>query len=436
MTISKYNHFILKDGKYLLYNALSNALIEITQDLYNILKGEEYIELIMDQDKEIYSQLLSAKVIVEDDVVELLKLKRYINERRYDTSYASFTILPTLDCNFSCPYCFENKKAVYMSDSVIEKVSLFIRSIIDGKKGFNITWFGGEPLLASKQIRKLHEKINAKNESIYSSIITNGYLLNKNNIQLLKDIGVSEIQITLDGEEATHNSRKVLSHNNGANVYKKTIENIVMACEANFANINIRVNIDKNNQLEFTPLKEHILSLIPDKNRLRIAPAFIQVTPNNPCENGCLSVLSNNEMVNYVEELFHTSGYLHSIVYPSNMLYECPVRNWNSWVIGPDAELYKCWEVVGDKQYEVGHINDDGTLTISNEKVLYQYLEDADPFVDKTCSDCSLYPACGGGCVHRRIQYQSGIIKDQPCTLIKNNLEKFLSLFYEYSEEK
>lgn len=179
MTISKYNHFILKDGKYLLYNALSNALIEITQDLYNILKGEEYIELIMDQDKEIYSQLLSAKVIVEDDVVELLKLKRYINERRYDTSYASFTILPTLDCNFSCPYCFENKKAVYMSDSVIEKVSLFIRSIIDGKKGFNITWFGGEPLLASKQIRKLHEKINAKNESIYSSIITNGYLLNQ-----------------------------------------------------------------------------------------------------------------------------------------------------------------------------------------------------------------------------------------------------------------
>ena len=79
---------------------------------------------------------------------------------------------------------------------------------------------------------------------------------------MLKDIGVSEIQITLDGEEATHNSRKVLSHNNGANVYKKTIENIVMACEANFANINIRVNIDKNNQLEFTPLKEHILSLL------------------------------------------------------------------------------------------------------------------------------------------------------------------------------
>lgn len=57
MTISKYNHFILKDGKYLLYNALSNALIEITQDLYTILKGGESVELIMEQDKEIFSQL-------------------------------------------------------------------------------------------------------------------------------------------------------------------------------------------------------------------------------------------------------------------------------------------------------------------------------------------------------------------------------------------
>ena len=92
--------------------------------------------------------------------------------------------------------------------------------------------------------------------------------------------------------------------------------------------------------------------------------------------------------------------------------------------------LYKCWEIVGRDDYKVGYINANGEAVITNERVLFQYLEDADPINDLTCQECTMYPVCGGGCVHRRISHKNKIIANMPCMYAKENLESFLKLFY------
>jgi len=76
-------------------------------------------------------------------------------------------------------------------------------------------------------MHSLYKQLNISNKLVDSSIITNGFLLNDSTIDTLKTINVSTVQITLDGSEAFHNSRKKLSGNSQVNVFRKTINNII-----------------------------------------------------------------------------------------------------------------------------------------------------------------------------------------------------------------
>lgn len=94
----------------------------------------------------------------------------------------SLTILPTLECNFRCVYCYEAvKKNEIMDKNVQTKVVKMIERGVGILKNLHITWMGGEPLLCFGIIDNLSQKILeicAKGSIKYSAgIITNGYLL-------------------------------------------------------------------------------------------------------------------------------------------------------------------------------------------------------------------------------------------------------------------
>lgn len=429
---SKYNTVVKNTDVILIHNALSNALVEITQDLYDLLQKDTLKRADFDSKQEILTQLLDAKILVEDDEAEFLRIRHYMASRRYDSKYASFTILPTLDCNFSCPYCFETKKKIYLSPDTINSIAKFINLIIRNKNEFNITWFGGEPLLASKQILNLYKKLDIKDKKVDSTIITNGFLLNDTTIRILKEAKIKNVQITLDGTEKTHNSRKALRGKVNLNVFQKTIQNIIQLSNENFANINIRVNLDNKNKHEFLPLYKYLYNTIPNfEKNVSVHPAFLLESTTKGCDKNEICVLSRRQISNYVIELQKKHQFSHPLLYPSNLLYECPVRCDNSWVICPDGSLYKCWEIAGNEDFKVGYINNDGTITITNESLLLQYLEGADPLSDNNCIKCKTYPICGGGCVHARIMKKYYNAKVNTCAYSKDFIEKFISVYYE-----
>ena len=435
MVYSRFNTIYSCRGTIYLYNSISNSLMEISDDLHQVLQKKDISENdFASSDPELLKTLLRAKILVDDDEIEMLKLRRIVLERRYNPNYASFTLLPTQNCNFSCPYCFETKKNTYLTDESITRISKFINRLTKDIDRYHITWFGGEPLMASVQMKQLYEAIEKKDKKIHSSIITNGYLLNGKNIELLKSMNVSEIQITLDGSEETHNLRKNIS-DNSCNVFQKTIDNIIETSKADFATITLRVNIDKNNKEEFIPLKNALSEKIPNfGKKVFVAPAFIEESEYNKCDNELICQLSQEQRTEFIAQLIHDHHYLHPLVYPSNMLYECPIRCNNSWVICPDGSLYKCWEVVGDEKYKVGSIDKNGIPCITDEKVLVQYLEGADPLTDSTCYNCNFYPACGGGCIHKRILNKYHGTHFNTCIYAKENPENFISLYKDYTK--
>jgi uncharacterized protein len=123
----------------------------------------------------------------------------------------------------------------------------------------NITWYGGEPLTAVRQIRKYSEeliKFAEEKEMVYfSDMITNGLSFKPNLIsELIDKYKINNYQITIDTVKEIHDKRRITKEGN--KTFDIIINNIraVVETESYKKNgqINIRVNIDNDNYLYAT----------------------------------------------------------------------------------------------------------------------------------------------------------------------------------------
>jgi len=85
-------------------------------------------------------------------------------------------------------------------------------------------------------------------------------------------------------------------------------------------------------------------------------------------------------------------------------------------VIGPEGELWKCWDDVGHQRLIRGNLLDLATATIDVRDWL-----DESPFRDEQCRQCVALPVCMGGCPSRR---RNGTRDDQCGTFRHNHTER------------
>ncbi|MDE6094971.1 MAG: SPASM domain-containing protein [Muribaculaceae bacterium] len=427
MKLSRYNHFFRRENKSFLYNALSNSFALIENDLYDMLNeaancGSDVKEL----DEETYGILKKMMAVDMDDDTEIKKIKYYVMSSRFNPYLLSLTINPTLACNFSCSYCFEKQHTpVFMDDKTENGVVEYIRNFPLVKHLF-VTWFGGEPLLAFNRIHTLTEKILNLDIKYNSGMITNGYLLSEDKIRRLDALKISSLQITLDGSPKTHNKRRCL--HGGKPTFHKIIDNILLTKTLNpNIRIAIRVNIDRSNESEFLWLYNYIGKMnLPNVN---VYPGFVTDISEQDC-NGCL--YKTSDMVNFLIRLYEEHGVIIPMFYPDSNISSCSVRNPASAVIGPSGELYKCWNDVGDSSKVYGSVFGERI----NERLLFQYLTDADHLTDPTCDTCKFLPICSGGCPYIRLKEQdTGRKTNNPCVLFKSRPDDFLWIHYKYREK-
>lgn len=414
MIWSNYSYLFQEADRFYLYNSLSNSFAELDRDTYTFLcEQSEKKNDIKISDEGLKEILVKMKVIVDNDHDAFLRFKYRTLLRRFANTHLSLTINPTLDCNFACPYCFEGKHPqVYMSNQVEEDVVSFVKRH-EMVKSLNVVWFGGEPLLAFNRMKSLTQKFLNMDLVYEAGMITNGYLLTDRVIDHLTDMKIKSIQVTVDGLKDVHDGRRCLK--NGYPTFDKIIENIKHAhivCPD--IKLNVRVNIDRTNELDFLELYK--LFQEEEFKGIYLTPAFVDdIEKINKC------VLNTEEQNNYINRLLRENGIVFNRFYPSPG-QECFVRNPNSVVIGPKGELYKCWNDVGKADRVYGYL--DGRIT--NEPLLFQYLAASDPFDDEQCKECLLLPVCGGGCPYNRIKRDSEDNNINVCPLIKGNLKNYL----------
>lgn len=400
MKVSKYNFYYynrLNENKVIVFNSRTGALSTMDQDHYKQLeKLNEDNEEIKDTD--FIQNLTSCGYIVEDNIDELKLIRHELNRCRYNSSVLGLTIAPTMNCNFRCIYCFEKDsiRNIRMSDSVADNVISYIEDRAKSISRLHISWFGGEPLLELDRIYDMSNRITniCKTYDIEytATVITNGYFLTKNTVTKLLDSGIKNVQITLDGPEDIHDSRRPLA--NGKGTFSKIIENLKNV--ADIIAISVRINTDIENVDRISEVievfkKENIF------NKLRIYLGLVESSNDNYAEKKCLSV----EQYSKTNLEFMIDNNINMLnIYPTPRGNFCTADKINDFVIGPEGDIYKCWCDIGIKERSISNIMNQES---NDNLALYMDYMSYDPTLDEKCTECKYLPLCMGGCPHRRI---------------------------------
>lgn len=416
MEWSNYNYlyFSKQARAYLLYSSLSNALVELDENSYKdillIQKNPDDLQLLQK-----YAFLLENRFVVASNKSELNKILLSTLLKRFDSKNLSLTIAPTICCNFDCPYCYEkgNRKNINMPLDVQDKIVEFVKCN-EGLRKLHVIWYGGEPTTCIDVIRYLTPKF-MELSSLYSSyLVTNGYLLDRI-VDDLDKLQIRGMQITLDGIKEKHDLTRFLV--NGKGTFDRIISNIDLVLEKSKSNVVIRMNVSKENSASYKDLHAYLHDRY--KNRVHLYPAFVH-NSNKSCQtNICFE--DGSEKAGFLTEIYDKYGILVNDIYPRRIDKGCMRQQLNSFVIGPQGELYKCWHHLGSKQNEIGNISD---MNILNKNLYADLMLEGDVLFDEKCKKCVLLPSCYGGCTDLKVQ---GL---DYCIPAKEGLEDFLDRYY------
>ncbi len=425
---SKYNFSIEKNNDKLLYNSLTNNLIRIEKNELDRIKTFLHENVKDKSDDNSVKLLLKQGFITKSDNNKINNIRLGKILSNFSSNYANICIAPTQDCNFDCSYCFEDfRNSVSFDMKMEQKVVDFICSYPKDKEIF-IEWYGGEPLYAFDSIKRISQKLKEKKRKFSASMISNGYLLTAEKINFFKNLNITQIQITLDGMKNTHDKRRKLKNAKGG-TFNVIIDNIKTILNLNKnIKIQIRVNIDSTNSEEYHILYNY-LNEIFGENKLHIYPGFVEDGELNISSASC--TLNNDRQAVFLLEQFEKYG-IYTKLYPQKSNSDCMMRQKDSWLIGPNGDLYKCMSDLGDKNKVVGNLN----TGITNHNLLSTFLIGADPFLDNICSSCKNMPECGGGCPSKRIEFDENNIKKRPCSVFKNNMSSFIKSYDKYVHAK
>ena len=315
--------------------------------------------------------------------------------------------VPNYSCNFACSYCYQEGYSPSESKLTTEVVDAFFDYIsreFAGRKKY-ITIFGGEPLLPGdnqrKAIKYLVEKANEARLDL--AFVTNGYTL-ASYVELFKTAFIREVQVTLDGTKAVHDSRRYLKGRQST--FDRIIEGID-ACLENNISINLRMVADKDN-----------LGNLPELARFAIgkgwtkSPLFkTQIGRNyelHVCNSSPDRLYSRAEMYQRIYEMmqehpeiieFYKPGFSiakyiaeHEEL-PSPLFDSCPACK-TEWAFDFTGTIYSCTATVGKKGEELGTFY---PVVSKNDDAISQW-QDRDITTIEKCKTCDVALVCGGGC--------------------------------------
>lgn len=422
MRLSLYTHLFTRNDSHYLYNSETRFFSLISEDLYRQLYDNRFNEISHDT----IQKLIKQKIIIKEE--ELFnyynKQKRFFLSNAYNQEILNLVLIPTTGCNFECPYCFEGEKHTKtINKETISQLITFINSHEKANK-LSLTWYGGEPLLALPQMQEILFQIKKEctQKIINQRITTNGYLINEKSIAFLKQNEFSSIQVTIDGTKEHHNQTRSLK-NTHQPTFDIVLNNIKEVAETlPNCNIKIRININKKNAMDFVSAYKMIHEIIPCKN-INIYPGFIQEETkdgNKLCYN---SISEDYDLYSFYQTLNKKGINLGFKLKHANK--GCGVNSINSYIIGPEGEIYKCWRDVNHSERIVGYIQE---KKLCNETLFYNYLNETTPFENPECKNCLSFPICTGGCAwfHYKNKFENKQFNICDMTKNKTILENIL----------
>ncbi len=294
-------------------------------------------------------------------------------------------------CNLNCKHCYKDpeleKNEVSFADLKII-LEDYIKQLEKWEinKG-SISFMGGEPFARSdffdllKECQKYSEKINYR-------LSSNGTPINKKTARKLKEVGITSVQISLEGREEVNDSIR------GKGVFKRAIKGVKNLRKENIG-VSLSVTVCKQNIKEVP----HMIKLA---QKLDIGGiGFRRIVPLGNSQNAKNFLLSPNETKDFYKLLLKeekktgmnlTGACEMGVVAQEEKVHMgCPV-GFNAFIIMPDGAVLPCRRL----PVYAGNVLKDGFEKIYYNSKIFKELRNIKN-TNEHCGKCPYFLECRGG---------------------------------------
>ncbi len=300
--------------------------------------------------------------------------------RSSSAGYLHLTLLPTEKCNFRCTYCYEDFKLGKMSKDTVEGIKNLLSKAAPTLKNLKIDWFGGEPTLNPKAIIEISShirKLQAKYHFVYySHMTTNGYLLNSELFSRFVDLGIKDYQISLDGDEESHNTTRVQISGKGS--FDVIWANLLSfrQCTSDFV-VKLRLHITQHNTESMWRLCQMIKAEFGDDHRFVIRIEDIKNLGDGVETSDAQAHIADNVqqrmadikalMSGAINQEFSNAGKSEDEMQENP--YICYASMPRQLMIRSNGTIAKCTVMLNDDRNNLGKISRSGDYELDGDKL-------------------------------------------------------------------
>lgn len=287
-----------------------------------------------------------------------------------DPRSLSLVILPTEQCNFRCVYCYQDFANGKMQPELVQGIKCLIDRRLDDLAYIQISWFGGEPLIAKDIVFDISEhaarRCREKGiEHVRGSMTTNGYLLTPGAMKRLSEANQKYFHISVDGLGAVHDQTRPLMSGKGS--FDRLWGNLIGLKKSTYDfDIDLRVHFGACDMEQTEALCREVNHHFGGDKRFRVYLKCIEdlggansgrITPMSPEDAETAS--------KHLATLLRDNVVTHR--YQKSAREICYAAHPNSLMIRADGRVGKCALALSDPRNAIGHLDANGRLQIDNE---------------------------------------------------------------------
>lgn len=424
-------HKFTQDGEYFVLDVNTGAIHIVDEIVYDLLedsglrKKEELIEEYRDkytkeEIEEVYGEieeLVKQGYLYSKDLYEDIAMKSE-NEPDY---IKALCLNVTHDCNLRCKYCFADEGKYHgarkvMSVEVGKKAIDYVIAHSGPRRNIEVDLFGGEPLLAMKEIKEIiaharkMEKIH--NKVIRFTMTTNSTLLN-DEIMDYMDKEMGNIVLSIDGRKEVNDNVRVRV--DGSGTYDSILPKIYEMVEKRDKSKQyyVRGTFTREN-IDFFKDVEHLANLgfkeisiepvvLPDEHPLSIREEDLPTIFHN------YDMLYDDMVKRYENgnefKFYHFNIDIQGGPCVYKRISGCGAGH-EYIAVTPDGDIYPCHQFVGNEDFKMGTIYD------GDDKInwdIAKKFKTAHIYNKPTCKGCWARFYCSGGCQANNYNFNKDI---------------------------
>ena len=208
----------VRAGEHVLYSVLEDRYAGIDDRTVEALERWSRGAEPAPDELEAQEVLLDDGFLVESREADDEALREYLDKAREGEPGTLFvTLMPTLQCNLACNYCFQKEHPAFgkMSHPTEDATLEWMLRLVDerGLRTLKVHYFGGEPTTRKdfclRTAEVLSSAMKARGGKFEWLMTTNGVLLDLSFARGMYQFGEGSFKVTLDGDKETHDRERI-----------------------------------------------------------------------------------------------------------------------------------------------------------------------------------------------------------------------------------